>query len=227
MILTLENVSRHYRDAERDLPIINSLSYRFPDSGGVSIVGRSGVGKSTLLNLLGGLDLPTSGRIMHGAVDLATLNPSERARFRGANLGVIFQSHHLLAEFDALDNVIMPLRIQGEDLTAARKRASELLEQMGLGDRMQHRPSQLSGGEQQRVAIARAMATRPGLVLADEPTGNLDPGTANQISEMLAALSDLPNTLLVVVTHNLEFAASFKTRLEMLPGGQLVERTGQ
>ena len=156
MLIRVENLTKRYRDADRDLTVIGDLSYTFPESGSLAIVGRSGTGKSTLMHLLGGLDVPTSGRVVFGDNDFSRMTPDERATFRACNIGFIFQFHHLLPEFSALENVALPLTMEGRSDEEASGRAAELLERVGLGSRAQHLPSQLSGGEQQRVAIARA-----------------------------------------------------------------------
>ena len=221
MKIELRAVHKHYRDAGRELTIVENLSCALPQTGSVAIVGRSGVGKSTLLHLIGALDSPNSGSIWYGDTNVSALDDTQRTLFRGAHVGFIFQFHHLLPEFNALENVSMPLIIRGVSDNEARQRAREVLARVGLDARIAHRPSELSGGEQQRVAIARAVVSAPRVLLADEPTGNLDLHTAREIQEMLLAINRELRNVLVVVTHSNELAQSLDTVLEMLPGGDL------
>jgi lipoprotein-releasing system ATP-binding protein len=222
MQIRLENLTKSYQDADRELTVIRDLSYSFPEKGSVAIIGRSGIGKSTLMHLLGGLDVPTEGRVIYDDRAVSELSSDERAAFRARKVGFIFQFHHLLPEFSALENVAMPLTIAGVPDGEAFDAAAELLVRMGLKNRVGHRPSQLSGGEQQRVAIARALVARPRVVLADEPTGNLDVATAAEVQSIVLELNrELENTL-IVVTHNQELARSMDLVVEMLPGGELV-----
>ena len=222
MKLLVEQLSKSYRDADRTLVVLNSLSYSFPEGQSIAIVGRSGVGKSTLLQILGGLDKPSSGRVLYGEHDLGAMEDEERSAFRGQHIGFIFQFHHLLPEFTALENTAMPLFIRGIPKAQAQHEAEQILRRVGLSHRQDHLPGELSGGEQQRVAIARAIVTKPAVILADEPTGNLDFQTADDIQKLLLEINhELKNTL-VVVTHNLELARSLDQVVEMLPGGDLV-----
>lgn len=191
----------------------------------VAIVGASGSGKSTLLQLLGALDQPTSGSVRLDGVDYATLSETELARLRNRSIGFVFQFHHLLREFTALENVMMPLRIAGHGETAARERARALLDAVGLSPRLSHRPAQLSGGEQQRVAVARALAPEPLVVLADEPSGNLDHHHAEALHELFAGLVRQFDTALVVVTHNRLLSAR-ADRVLAMEAGQLVLASG-
>jgi lipoprotein-releasing system ATP-binding protein len=214
-------LTKRYRDADHDLTILDGVSVEFPERGSVAIVGRSGIGKSTLLHLLGGLDVPTSGGIWYGDTELGSLGNDELSAFRGRYVGFIFQFHHLLPEFTALENVAMPLLISGEGEIQAERRAGEMLERVALSSRADHRPGALSGGEQQRVAIARALVGRPAVVLADEPTGNLDVETANGVQELLLTMNRELGNLLVVVTHSRELAAAMDRTAEMEPGGKL------
>jgi lipoprotein-releasing system ATP-binding protein len=223
MKISFEKVSRTYRDANRELVVLDSVSCEFPEKGSVAIVGRSGIGKSTMLNLLGGLDRPSEGQVRYGDVAINELGDERLSEFRGENIGFIFQFHHLLPEFTAVENVAMPLLIQGEAAERASEKAAAVLERVGLRERLEHRPSELSGGEQQRVAIARALVGEPAVVLADEPTGNLDLETAAQVrSLLLECQRDLANVL-VVVTHSRELAGAMDTVLEMQPGGALCQ----
>jgi lipoprotein-releasing system ATP-binding protein len=184
----------------------------------VSIVGQSGVGKSTLLQILGTLDQPTSGKLLYGDTDVFALPPSKLAAFRNAKIGFVFQFHHLLAEFTALENAMLPLLIAGEKPKFAADLASEHLELVGLGARRHHKPGELSGGEAQRVAIARALVRRPDVVFADEPTGNLDTRTSDEIHALLVDLNGRLQTAFVVVTHNVKLAWLLRRHLLLADG---------
>ncbi len=222
MQLQVHNLTKSYRDADRELFVIKDLTFSFPEKGSVAIIGRSGIGKSTLMHLLGGLDTPSSGSIRYDDKDLSRMQSDERAAFRARHVGFIFQFHHLLPEFSALENVAMPLTIAGVSDTAAYEASAALLDRMGLRSRQSHLPSQLSGGEQQRVAIARALIANPRVVLADEPTGNLDVQTATDVQGLMLEMNrELRNTM-IVVTHNQELARSMDVVVEMMPGGELV-----
>jgi len=191
----------------------------------VAVVGASGVGKSTFLQILGTLDLPTSGSIRFDGEELTTMNAARLAEFRNRRIGFVFQFHHLLPEFTALENVMMPALIQRVPIAKARNRAREILGRVGLGHRLTHRPSELSGGEQQRVALARAMVLEPSLLLADEPTGNLDRATGEAIHQLFLELNQERGSTLLVVTHNPELAKLMPRRLRMIDGGKLVEES--
>lgn len=221
MKVTLENVTKRYKDADRELTVIRDVSFEFPESGTVAIVGRSGIGKSTLLHLIGGIDSVTAGTLTVGDKRLSEMSQDELGVFRGENVGFVFQFHHLLHEFTALENVMMPFTIRGFSDEDGREVSENILKRVGLGDRINHLPSQLSGGEQQRVALARAAVTKPALLLADEPTGNLDSHTSAEIQNLLFELNSTNNSLLIVVAHSLELARSMDLVLEMLPGGEL------
>ncbi|MCB0310311.1 MAG: ABC transporter ATP-binding protein [Bdellovibrionales bacterium] len=218
----LEQLQKIFENAGRELHVIENLNYTFPEQGSVAIVGRSGIGKSTLLHLIGGLESPSGGKIYYGETEITSLSSEKRSRFRGERVGFIFQFHHLLPEFNALENVAMPLLIGGLSSSEAEERAADVLAKVGLRERVLHRPNQLSGGEQQRVAIARAIATEPSVILADEPTGNLDLKTGLVIQELLLQVISEQKSMLIVVTHSLELAGSLDMRLEMHPGGALI-----
>ena len=225
LVLECRGLSRTYRDGDLSVEVLRDINFALPAGARVAIVGASGSGKSTLLNLLGGLDLPSAGQVLMGGKDLATLDEASRCALRNAELGFVYQFHHLLPEFSACENVAMPLLIGGESRSAAEKQAAELLGRVGLGERLQHRPSQLSGGERQRVAIARALVTRPSCVLMDEPTGNLDPGSAEQVLTLIDELSATATASFVVVTHAADIAAHMDDVYE-LSGGELLRRAG-
>ena len=216
------NVSRSFQTPNENLEILRDLYFRVENGEALAIVGASGSGKSTLLHLMGALDSPTSGDIFFDGANLAQMSPSERAHFRNSELGFVFQFHHLLPEFSAEENVAMPRLIAGKPLGEVLPKARDLLERVGLSGRMQVKISTLSGGERQRVAIARALLVEPRVVLADEPTGNLDASTGTQIEDLLLELNREMGTTLVIVTHNLQLAARMDRCLE-LGGGFLTQ----
>jgi lipoprotein-releasing system ATP-binding protein len=201
-LLRADAVSKSFHDAGREVVVLRELSLEVMSGEEIAIVGQSGVGKSTLLHVLGSLDAPTSGRVWFEQLDLFTLDARSLAEFRNHKLGFVFQFHYLLGDFSALENVMMPALIARLDERSARERAAEVLALVGLGDKGHRRPAELSGGEQQRVAVARAVVMRPRLVLADEPTGNLDPHTASEIHELFHRLNQTLGVTLVVATHN-------------------------
>jgi lipoprotein-releasing system ATP-binding protein len=208
MHIRLENLHKSYLDGEgRTLHILRGVDLQLEQPGQtVAIVGASGTGKSTLMHLIGLLDQPDQGRILLDDMDLSQLSHNVQANYRNTQLGFIFQFHQLLQDFSALENVMMPALVQGQGHSQSRKRAGELLEQVGLGERLLHKPSQLSGGEQQRVAIARALTNRPRLLLADEPTGNLDQENESQVVDTLLRCCADGQTTMLMITHNPKLA---------------------
>ncbi len=220
--LQLAGIVREYRQGDRALRVLNELDLTLQPGEIVALVGPSGAGKSTLLQIAGLLDNPDSGFVMLGDRDCARLNDAERSAVRRAGIGFVFQFHHLLPEFTALENIVLPQLIAGTSRSDARKRAAELLASVGLEERATHRPAELSGGEQQRVAIARALANGPRVLLADEPTGNLDQATGTRISEVLIRLAHDTGIAALVATHNLALAQSMD-RVVRMEGGRLVD----
>jgi lipoprotein-releasing system ATP-binding protein len=214
-------VHKAYLDAGRRVDVLRGVDLTVAPGELVGIVGPSGSGKSTLLHLLGGLDAPDTGTVEIAGRDLAGLSGSALARFRNRTLGFVFQFHQLLPDFTALENVMLPGRIAGRDPAETAAQARALLAEVGLGERLDHFPNQLSGGERQRVALCRALVLEPPLLLADEPTGNLDPATGEQIFELLRTMAVRHGTTMVLVTHNPELARRC-TRLLLLEGGMVV-----
>jgi putative ABC transport system ATP-binding protein len=218
-MIELRGVSKTVDSGGQPLTILHPLDYTIPSGQFVAIVGPSGSGKSTLLGLLAGLDAPTSGAIVVDGTDITTLGEDQLARLRGEKIGFVFQFFHLVPSLTAFENVLVPMEIAGRREAAARAR--ELLQEVGLTDRAHHYPSQLSGGEQQRIAIARALANDPPIVLADEPTGNLDSTTGRHIMELLMRVHRVRGTTLVLVTHDAELAALADARLVLRDGRQV------
>ena len=225
MILA-DGLGKTYVSGGRPLPVLKDVNLRISQEAFVAILGPSGSGKTTLLGLLAGLDKPSAGRVQLNGVDLSTLTEDERAGFRARNVGFVFQTFHLLPTLTALENVLVPLELMGRGpAQGLREGAAELLERVGLGDRLDHYPAQLSGGEQQRVALARAFANRPRILFADEPTGNLDQETGGRVIELMEALNREVRTTLVMVTHDLALAGRAH-RIVRLAGGRVVEDSG-
>jgi lipoprotein-releasing system ATP-binding protein len=214
----IEGLAKTYLMGDKRLEVLRGLDLDIADGELVALTGPSGAGKSTFLHLLGTLDVPTRGRILFDGEDVFERGEEGLASFRNQTIGFVFQSHHLLPEFTALENTMMPALIRRVSRSEARRRAAEMLGEVGLGDRMEHRPGELSGGEQQRVALARALCLGPRLLLADEPTGNLDPQTAEGIHALLTQLNARLAITAVVVTHNERLANALPRRLRIEQG---------
>lgn len=218
IVLAADGLIKRYEEGQGELEVLSGVNLTVRKGDTAAIVGASGSGKSTLLNLLGGLDAPSEGTVAIGGQPLAGLNDRGLGRIRNHYLGFVYQFHHLLPEFTALENVAMPLLIRRLRPAEARERAARLLDQVGLAPRASHKPAMLSGGERQRVAIARALVTDPALVLADEPTGNLDERTADQVQELMLELNQRLGTALLIVTHDHRIAGRCQTRHELHEG---------
>jgi len=221
--IEVRKLAKSYIHGGKALPILWDIDLSLEPGDMVAVVGASGVGKSTFLQILGTLDLPSSGTIKFNGEELTRMNPARLADFRNREIGFVFQFHHLLPEFTALENVMMPALIQRIPIEKARERARDILGRVGLTHRLTHRPSELSGGEQQRVALARAMVLEPSLLLADEPTGNLDRATGEAIHQLFLDLNRERGSTLLVVTHNPDLAALMPRRLRMVDGGRLLD----
>ncbi len=217
-LLECQNLKKTYTEGSVDTQVLRGVSFTVGHGELVSIIGSSGSGKSTLLHILGALDDATVGDVQFNGQDLGALSSNQQAKLRNQHLGFVYQFHHLLADFSAVENVAMPLLIGGEKPAKAKQAAKELLTRVGLDHRLEHRPSELSGGERQRVAIARALVNKPSLVLADEPTGNLDHTTALGIYDLMRELNQKSGTAFLVVTHDSELAAKMDRQMHMQDG---------
>lgn len=218
-VLLCESVGKTYTEAGSSLEVLKEIGLTVMRGERIAIIGSSGSGKSTLLNILGGLEAPTIGEVKVGGEALYEVSENKRAAIRNCQLGFVYQFHHLLPEFTAVENVAMPLLLGKEDIAIAQKKSIEILQAVGLGERLKHKPAQLSGGERQRVAIARALVTRPACVLMDEPTGNLDRNTASDVQQLMGQLNQELNTSFVIVTHDPELAHRMDRVLELREGG--------
>ncbi len=217
-IISCQNISKRFKEGRLDVEVLRGITLDIHAGEKIAIVGSSGSGKSTLLHILGGLDLPSEGNVQVLDQDIATLSDTQRGKLRNKSLGFIYQFHHLLPEFTALENVAMPLLIGGAKVAEATSKASDILDKVGLGQRLNHKPGQLSGGERQRAAIARALVTNPQAVLADEPTGNLDHKTAMHIFDLMQSLNQEMQTAFVVVTHDMQLAEKMDKIYNLVDG---------
>jgi lipoprotein-releasing system ATP-binding protein len=218
LIISVRGLTKSFRMGNTEVAVLRGIDLDIPKGEMLSIVGASGVGKSTLLHVIGALDKPTSGQVIYDGKDVFSMSNGELATFRNRNVGFVFQFHHLLPEFSALENVLIPSMIGGMEPKLAKHRAEALLEEVGLSGRLTHRPGELSGGEQQRVAIARALMSEPKVILADEPTGNLDTHTAQSVHELLKRLNHEKGLTSIIVTHNERLAEMGDRTVRMVDG---------
>lgn len=217
-VLACAELQKYFREGPNRVDVLRGVDFAVQAGELVAIIGASGSGKTTLLQLLGGLDIPSAGEVRVAGREMSGLDDKERGRLRNSELGFVYQFHHLLPEFTALENVAMPLLIRRDSVASATERAAQLLRKVGLGDRLDHKPAQLSGGERQRAAVARALITRPAVVLADEPTGNLDGPTGARVFDLMLELNREERTALVVVTHDLAIASRMERVLRLEDG---------
>jgi lipoprotein-releasing system ATP-binding protein len=217
-VLEAKGVMKSFHQGPREVPVLRDVSLVLSAGQSLAIVGASGAGKSTLLHILGGLDRPVAGEVLVDGVSLWGMKPKERSRVRNSTMGFVYQFHHLLPEFTALENVAMPLLIRGESVRSAAEKARDLLGKVGLTDRLTHKPGELSGGERQRAAVARALVGNPRVVLGDEPTGNLDERTADHVYGLMLDLNQEFRTSLLLVTHDKRLAARMDRQLELRMG---------
>jgi lipoprotein-releasing system ATP-binding protein len=220
-LIQVEKLFKSYGNGTKRVEVLKGVDLTFSQSEKVAIVGASGVGKTTLLHVLGTLDRPTSGKILYEGKDIYTLNAKNLALFRNREIGFVFQFHHLLPEFNALENTMMPCLIQGIPKEESVSRAEAILTLVGLEERLSHKPGELSGGEQQRVAVARALVLEPKVLLADEPTGNLDTKTGESVFDLLQELNQIRGVTLIVVTHNLTLAEKLSRQIQLIDGKAL------
>ena len=220
-LIQVQQLCKFFGNGAKRVEVLKGIDLTFLQSEKAAIVGASGVGKTTLLHILGTLDRPTSGKVLYQGKDVFTMNERELALFRNREIGFVFQFHHLLPEFDALENTMMPCLIQGIPRKEAASRAESILTLVGLKDRLSHKPGELSGGEQQRVAVARALVLEPKVLLADEPTGNLDTKTGESVFDLLQELNQIRGVTLIVVTHNLKLADRLLRQIHLVDGKAL------
>ncbi len=218
MLVQVVHMTKEFVIGSQVLQVLKDVELTLRTGEMVTIIGASGAGKSTLLHCIGTLDMPTSGQLLFQGTDIVSLPPPELARFRNRTIGFVFQFHHLLPEFSALENVMIPCLIDRRSLAQARELASNILAEVGMSHRLRHRPGELSGGEQQRVAIARALVMQPKLLLADEPTGNLDTRTSEEVHSLLFRLNAEQRTTMLVVTHNMDLARQMPRKIRMADG---------
>ena len=218
IFLELQNIRKKYFYMEKELEVLKGINLSVEKGDSIAIIGPSGVGKTTLLNIIGTLDIPTSGRVLFEGKEINYQNEEELVKVRREKIGFVFQLHYLMPEFDVLENIMLPGLIAGWDREKAKERAQELLEILGLKEKAKYKPAYLSGGERQRVAIARAVFLNPPLLLADEPTGNLDPETAQEVLKIFLKIKESSGTTLIVVTHNFELAKHMKKIFQLKNG---------
>ena len=218
VVLEARGIRKSFYQGPREVRVLENASMSLSGGESLAIIGASGAGKSTLLHILGGLDRPDEGKVLLNGESIWGMKAAERSRIRNHELGFVYQFHHLLPEFTALENVAMPLLIRGEGTSVARSRATDLLEKVGLSERLTHKPGELSGGERQRAAVARALVGGPGVVLGDEPTGNLDERTADHVYGLMLDLNQELNTSLLLVTHDKRLALRMDRQLELRMG---------